>query len=335
MPAKLRVKGGTGSGCGSAHDPLVVDSRRISLVGAGASECVRGGHPRRMSIHRSARRRAASPEDGSNGPETPQSFGAPLERVTIPSDGRILDGVYVRALDGCETPGAVLIFHGVMETVSEWSAAQAFLRTHCVDSLVFDYTGHGNSSPGGSVERVDRDAAAAYAYFVATAGADRRLCVLGHSMGNGPMLDALPMFTPAPSCVVVGNPLSSLRDWGAAHVSSLMRYLIPDVWNSLANVARAVSPILVVHSRDDTVNPIEMGRRVFAAAPEPKYFVELASLRHNALYRAPDMAWWMPTVNFILTGRPPIAARSEARRWRPRNDCANFAAARHSTICPV
>jgi alpha-beta hydrolase superfamily lysophospholipase len=236
---------------------------------------------------------------GPNGPDTPQTFGAPYEHVSIPSDTRILDGYLVRAPDECATHSALLIFHGVMETISEWSAAQAFLRQHCVASLVFDYTGHGNSSPGGTVKLVNRDAVAAYRYFSAAFSSDQRLCVLGHSMGNGPMLEELPAFTAAPSCVVVASPLSSLRDWGVAHVSGLMAYMIPDVWNSVHNIARSSVPVLVIQSRSDTVNPIEMGRRVFTAAHEPKRMIEVDGFKHNAIYKTPSLIWWSPVLAFI------------------------------------
>lgn len=241
---------------------------------------------------------------GPNGPDTPQTFGAPYEHVSIPSEMRILDGYLVRAPEECKTHSAVLIFHGVMETISEWAAAQAFLRQHCVASLVFDYTGHGNSARGGTVKRVNRDALAAYRYFSTAFGSDDRLCILGHSMGNGPMLEELPGFTAAPSCVVVASPLSSLRDWGVAHVSRLMAYMIPDVWNCVANIARNTVPVLVIHSRSDSVNQIEMGLRLFTAARQPKRMIEVDGFKHNAIYKTPSLIWWSPVLAFIQQGGP-------------------------------
>ena len=248
---------------------------------------------------------------GPNGSDTPGTFGAPYEHVAIPSDARTLDGYLVRQPAGCKSRAAVLLFHGVMETISEWSAAQSFLRDHCIASLVFDYSGHGSSSPGGTVERVDRDAVAAYRFFAAAFGADSRLCVLGHSMGNGPMLEELPAFQPAPACVVVASPLSSLRDWAGSHAPRIVVYMIPDVWNSVANVSRNASPLLVIHSRSDKVNPIEMGRRVFAAAGDPKQMIEVEGFNHNALYRTPGLPWWSPVLRFIEQGR-------EADREQPQ-----------------
>jgi fermentation-respiration switch protein FrsA (DUF1100 family) len=40
-------------------------------------------------------------------------------------------------------------------------------------------------------------------------------------------------------------------------------------------------PVLVVHSRDDEIIPFSMGQAIYAAAPEPKEFIELRG-DHNA-----------------------------------------------------
>lgn len=58
---------------------------------------------------------------GPNGHETPETFGAPYQRVTIPSENRKLDAYLVQAPQACHPQVAVLIFHGVMETISEWA----------------------------------------------------------------------------------------------------------------------------------------------------------------------------------------------------------------------
>src|SRR5579862_9762097 len=82
----------------------------------------------------------------ANGPQTPATVGLAFDRMKIRSEDRILDAYLVRAPATCKARVAILIFHGVMETISEWVPAQKFLYDHCVSSLVFDYSGHGNSS---------------------------------------------------------------------------------------------------------------------------------------------------------------------------------------------
>jgi fermentation-respiration switch protein FrsA (DUF1100 family) len=237
---------------------------------------------------------------GPNGPETPASLGVPFERLKIASGDRQLDGFLVRASPTCQPQIAVLIFHGVGETISQWVKAQQFLHEHCVSSIVFDYSGHGDSTKPGTFRNLREDAVAAYrAFAVQFAGYGRR-CVFGFSMGNGPMLESITNLRPQPSCVIVAAAFSSLRDAGARRGSpKFVLYLIPDIWDNVEAVSRNHAPLLVVHSDVDSVNPVSMGQRIFDAAPEPKEIVVLHGFQHNAPYVNPVEEWWKPALQFM------------------------------------
>jgi alpha-beta hydrolase superfamily lysophospholipase len=236
---------------------------------------------------------------GPNGAETPAAVGLTFERLKIPSGRRVLDAYLVRAPATCKPRVAVLIFHGIMETISEWVLAQKFLYDHCVSSVVFDYSGHGDSTRPGTLDRVNEDAIHAYTTFAAQF-AGERLCVLGHSMGNAPLLESLPRFGPPPSCVVVANAFSSLRDAGRKRGTSIfLLYAIPDAWDDIANARLVRVPLLVVYSDADTVNPPDMGQRIFDAAPQPKQLAVLHGFPHNALYQTPTDKWWAPVLRFL------------------------------------
>ena len=253
---------------------------------------------------------------GPNGPETPQSVGAAYERVKIPSASRALDAYIVQASPGCQPKVALLIFHGVMETISEWVKAQRFLYDRCISSVVFDYSGHGDSSRPGTIKNLNQDAVAAYSWFASQFANDTRLCVLGHSMGNGPMLEALPSFPSHPACVVIASPFSSLRDAGVHRgTPRIVVYMVPDIWNNVKNISHNHAPVLLVHSDADTVNPIAMGQRVFEAALEPKQMVTLHGFKHNDLYKNPSEQWWAPVLQFLQGDKksPEMPALSESR----------------------
>jgi len=235
-----------------------------------------------------------------NGPETPATLGIPFERLKIASGNRQLDSFLVRAPSTCQVQAAVLVFHGVGETISQWVKAQRFLYDHCISSMVFDYSGHGESTKPGTFRNLRDDVVAAYtAFSVQFAGHGRR-CVLGFSMGNGPMLESVADFRPAPACVVVAGAFSSLRDAGARRGSPrFVLYMIPDIWDNVEAVSRNHAPLLVVHSDADSVNPVAMGQRIFAAAADPKQMVVLHGLSHNAPYMNPTEEWWRPVVAFL------------------------------------
>ena len=241
---------------------------------------------------------------GPNGPETPATMGLAFERVAIASRDRVLDGYLVRADGACSDPPALLIFHGVKETISEWVGAQRFLHQHCVSSLVFDPAGSGDSSRPGSLAALTEDAPAVYA-FARKSFAGAKLFVLGHSLGNGPMLEAASRFAPRPDGIVVANAFASLRGVTArSQTYGAFAMLMPDWWNNVIAVAKLKAPVLVICSDNDGVNPVDDSRDIFAAAAGPKAIAVLHGFRHNALYRKPDEAWWQPVLSFLAKPGP-------------------------------
>lgn len=243
---------------------------------------------------------------GHNGPETPATVGLAYERLKIPSASRRLDAYLVEAPSTCPSPAALLIFHGVGETISQWINVQRLLHDHCISSVVFDYSGNGDSTPPGTVRNLHQDAVAAYSLFHARFAETSRVCTLGFSMGNAVLLDAYTEFHPAPACVIVGGAFSSGRDsavrwWG---IPGWMAQALPDQWNNIAAISHSHSPLLVLHSDADHTNPIWMGERIYQAAPEPKQFVMVHGLPHNAAYKGSIEQWWAPVITFIEEGRP-------------------------------
>ena len=232
---------------------------------------------------------------------TPATLGVPFERVAIPTGSRRLDSYVVTAGASCADAPVIVIYPGVNETISEWVQAQRYLYDHCISSVIFNYTGSGNSSRPARFEAVGEDSIAAYA-FAAGSFRGKRIFLLGHSMGNAPMLEAVPRLSSRPAGVIVANAFASLRS--AAHTRKnlfyrLLAYTIPDWWDNVQAVREVHVPLLVIHSDTDQVNPVEGGRRIFAAALQPKTLVILHGYRHNDLYQDPSDSWWSAVLLFL------------------------------------
>jgi alpha-beta hydrolase superfamily lysophospholipase len=253
---------------------------------------------------------------GPNGPETPATVGIPFARPSIPSGPRHLDSYVVTAESACVDPPVILIYHGVGETISEWINAQRFLYQHCVSSVIYDPTGSGNSSRPARFEFEAEDSIAAYTFAVHNFPA-RRLYVLGHSMGNGPMLESVPRMSPQPAGVIVASAFASLRSQPRTRGNPLYRalsYTIPDWWNNVEAVAAIHVPVLVVHSDVDRVNPTSGGLQIYAAANQPKTLSLLHGFSHNALYKEPSEDWWSPVLAFVhAPARVPTAGPANPR----------------------
>jgi hypothetical protein len=242
----------------------------------------------------------------ANGIKTPETYGISSERVRISSDHRFLDASIVIAPSTKQTPDVVLIFHGSEETISCWAFVQKILYDQGISSLVFDYSGFGNSSHPGSIKNLNKDALSVYSYSVSKFKNDN-IYVLGFSLGNAPMLASIHDFKPAPSGVIVGSAFSSLRELGkySGKTNGLFKTLInfiPDVWNNTLAIKDNFAPLLVLHSDSDASNPLFMGQKIHAAANNPKQFVLLHGLKHNAPIGDSCQTWWKPVIQFIENG---------------------------------
>lgn len=237
---------------------------------------------------------------------TPANVGLKFERLSIPSDKRRLDGFLVRADASCPRTAAVLIFHGRGETVADWVGAQKQLHDACISSIVFDYSGHGRSSPPGTIANLDADSVAAYSTFMASFPASERRCLLSHSMGGGPMLYAATRPDARPDCVVVASPFASLKAMAlAGGMPRLLALVTSDPWDNVKAAAALKAPMLWVHSQSDATVPFASGRAVFEAKTGEKGAVVLHGFNHNAIYALTPPAIWSPVDAFILTGALP------------------------------
>jgi uncharacterized protein len=234
-----------------------------------------------------------------NGPETPATLGIRFERVVIPSHGRRLEGYVVHARKEPHAEHAVLIFHGAGESISDWVLPQKLLRDGGISSLVFDYSGNGDSSGTASGRNLNEDARAAYAVFLSQFPEAQSRALMGFSMGNAPLLDALPELIPPPSRIVLAAAFSSIRD--LVHytfgVPAILCALLPDQWNNVRAARYVRVPALVLHSQDDRSDPIWMGAAIFRAIPDHKQMVTLHGFQHRDGYLQQD--WWAPIISFL------------------------------------
>ena len=59
-----------------------------------------------------------------------------------------------------------------------------------------------------------------------------------------------------------------------------VRWIVRYDYDNLAKIPYIKAPLLIMHSPQDDIVPFEMGQKLYAAAPEPKKFVELTGT-HN------------------------------------------------------
>jgi fermentation-respiration switch protein FrsA (DUF1100 family) len=222
---------------------------------------------------------------------TPAQFGLRSQDVWIPGpNGSRLHGWWIPAQGPAR--GTVLHLHGNAANISNHLPLVAWLPAAGFNLLTFDYRGYGESTGGGepTLDGVVDDGLAALAWVRQAPGVDpQRLIVLGQSLGGATALRAVARDPAGVKLLVVDCGFSSYRGIARdAAQGSWLRWVAPAALLALPGpqadpitAARALKvPLLVMHSSDDAVVPIAHGRAIYAAAPEPKQWLEVQHTQH-------------------------------------------------------
>jgi fermentation-respiration switch protein FrsA (DUF1100 family) len=204
---------------------------------------------------------------------TPSAVGLAYEDVElVTADDIRLHGWYVPA----ENPAATLLFlHGNAGNISH--RLESILNFHGLGLSVFiiDYRGYGRSEGRPSETGTYLDAQAAWEYLTVARGqAPERIVIFGRSLGAGVAAWLATQFTPG--AVILESAFTSVEDMARRYYPYLpVRLLVRIHYPTRDRIARVRAPLLVIHSRDDEIIPFEHGRRIHAAAAEPKSLLEI------------------------------------------------------------
>jgi fermentation-respiration switch protein FrsA (DUF1100 family) len=242
---------------------------------------------------------------------TPQELGLPFEDVAL----RTEDGVDLHAwfLPVEAARWVVLVSHGnagnVSHRLDRALRLQARLRASV---LLYDYRGYGRSQGSPDEAGTYRDARAAYRWLLDSGRARAEQVVLfGESLGCAVALE-LAVSAPA-AALVLEAPFTSVPDMARTTIFLPLAPFVRTRYDNLAKVAHLRMPLLVLHGEQDEVVPFAQGRRLFAAAPEPKRFHAIPGAGHNDAYVTGKNAYWRVIVEFL----DGVADAGRARKEGP------------------
>lgn len=204
------------------------------------------------------------------------------------ADGTRLHGWFVRARAG--RPAATIIFfHGNGGNLSYLGWFGEMWAARGYDVLLFDYRGYGRSGGAVAGEReLYADADAAYDYAVKARGvAPERVVLYGQSLGTTAATD-LAARRPC-AALILESGLSSAADMAALIMPGLPGFvhrLARNRFESARKLERVRCPVLVAHGERDETIPVEQGRKLYAAAREPKELIVLPAAGHNDMASA-------------------------------------------------
>jgi hypothetical protein len=149
--------------------------------------------------------------------------------------------------------------------------------------LLVGYRGYGGN-PGQPTEAgLYADGRAALDYLVQQGVVPGWLVLYGESLGSGV---AVQMATEIRTgALVLEAPFTSLADMAQRQFPYFpARWLVIDRFASLAKIGSIPTPLLILHGERDAIVPVDLGRRLFEAANEPKALHVFPEPGHVDLY---------------------------------------------------
>jgi len=181
-----------------------------------------------------------------------------------------------------ERPRAVVLYcHGNSGNITDWKDRLTLFRDQLNAALlVYDYRGYGRSEGLPSEAGLLEDARAARKWLAGRCGvAERDIVLVGHSLSGGVAVDLAA--SDGARGLVLWNTFTSLPDVAQSHVPLLpVRTFMKNRLNSYAKIGDYRGPLVQTHGDADRVVPYELGRKLFAAANEPKQFIPVEKGGH-------------------------------------------------------
>jgi uncharacterized protein len=234
-------------------------------------------------------------------------FPDPTRAAPVEAGLRGIEEVEITVADGTtlvawhapakEDEPTVLYFHGNGANAANRAPKIETMRKNGFGVFYLNNRGYGGSGGRPTEKSNVADALAAYGHLIRLGVPAGRIVAYGESLGSG---QAVRLAAQRPvAAVVLEAPLTSTVDVARTTYFWLpLGLLITDTYNNERNIRSVAAPVLVLHGEQDAVIPVEMGRRVYRAANEPKRIELFPQGAHDDLF---DHGAWEKTQAFLTS----------------------------------
>lgn len=218
-------------------------------------------------------------------PFTPEKAGLTFENVELTAaDGTRLHGWWLPAKPGVQVKGTVLHLHGNGGNLAWHLGGSWWLPEQGYQVLMLDYRGYGVSEGSPSLPAIYQDIDAAFAWLQADARVQGKpLVLLGQSLGGAMAVHYLAAHASERErleAVVLDGVPASYRSVGQFALSTSwvtwplqvpLSWLVPDSDSAIRSIAALKgTPMLLFHSMDDPIVPLDNAIELYRQAPLPR-----------------------------------------------------------------
>lgn len=198
-----------------------------------------------------------------------------LELVT--PDGEKLIAWYAPAAANQTT---ILYFHGNGAGLIDRAERMGKYQALGIGFFIAAYRSYAGSSGSPSEAALIADSRLAYDHLLKLGIDPANIVAFGESLGTAVAIQLATNVKVA--ALILESPFTSAVNVGALRYPFLpVSYLMKDQYLSEQYIGKVAAPVLVVHGGRDQIVPLNMGRKMFELANEPKEFVLLSEAGHN------------------------------------------------------
>jgi pimeloyl-ACP methyl ester carboxylesterase len=219
-------------------------------------------------------------------------FPAPRAPIALPKSqgfgqlplegGLHVDTLYLPAPPGAPT---VVHFHGNGEQLLDQQDLGARLHAWGVGFLAVEYPGYGASPGSPSEDGIYAAAEAALVWLRAQGVTPERTVLSGRSIGTGVAVEMAKRGHG--SRVMLVSPYTSIAELAGMMLPFLpTRLLVRDRFDTRSKAPEVKLPVLIIHGEQDTLIPVEMGRRLGTLFPQATVETVLGAGHNDVLERS-------------------------------------------------
>lgn len=231
-------------------------------------------------------------------PYNPGDIGLEYEKVRLRTpDDETLCAWYIPAKNAAFT---LLFCHGNGGNITHRLDSINIFNALALNCLIFDYRGYGDSSGKPTEKGVYIDAQTAYQWLIDEKKlSPEDIIIFGRSLGG--CIAAHLAGNVEANGLIMESCFTSYADIGHNYYPYMpVRLFARYSFSSVDYIKKVHCPVLFIHSRSDDIVPFELGRRLYAAANEPKEFFEISG-NHNEGFLDSGLVYRQGLENWLRT----------------------------------
>jgi fermentation-respiration switch protein FrsA (DUF1100 family) len=178
----------------------------------------------------------------------------------------------------------VLFCHGNAGNISHRIEKLRLFHTLGCNVFIFDYRGYGLSRGTPSEAGLYKDAQAAYKYLLSQGILESRIIGYGESIGGSVIVDLA--WRQKLKAIILDSSFSSVKDMIKYTYPLIPYWVFSSRFDSERKIKSLKIPKLIIHSLNDEIVPYQLGKKLYAAASEPKDFLQIRGGHNSNFYES-------------------------------------------------